>query len=100
MGIKKKSLVDIQCDSCDRKQTLEGEDYLAQLDNGGWRKISMRIERYVEPSGRATRPGLEERLLCGECLRNLKSLVKVWEEAEEAQLEELRKEAARKGQAG
>lgn len=96
MGIKKKSLVDIQCDSCERKETLEGDDYLIQLDNGGWRKVSLRLERYVEPTGKATRPGLEERLLCRECLRKLKVLVKVWEEAEEAQLEELRREHAAK----
>jgi len=97
MGLNKKSIIDIQCDSCDSHASVEGDEYGRILDEAGWRIALIAIQP-VDDSLRSSqrKRAPEERFLCGECLVKLKSLVNVYEGDGEAELAKLKSEIEKK----
>ena len=97
MGLTKKSIIDIQCDSCDASRTLEGEKYAHELNEAGWRTIHMSIDPISDSDQKGHHRALERRFLCQECMTRVKALVRIYEGDGEAELAKLKGELSRAG---
>jgi hypothetical protein len=94
MGIKTKSLIEVQCDLCGTSETVEAERPSARLDQKGYRRVKLVIEP-IDPEYTAalawTSPA---QVFCQACLKKTRTTLGLpnAEDAAEAELERMKKQ--------
>jgi hypothetical protein len=76
VGIRTKSLVEVQCDLCEHGQTVEVDRPPARLDALGYRRVKLAIEP-LDPELASGLASHRDLVLCRDCLAKVKQVLRV-----------------------
>jgi hypothetical protein len=94
MGIKTKSLIEVQCDLCGASETVEAERPSARLDQLGYRRVKMVIDAIDPEYTGALAWTSPIQIFCKTCLKKARTTLGLpnAEDAADAELERMKKQ--------